>query len=292
MPLFHHAQHAGTGDATAGDTATTPFRAGRHSGIAPEAATPAVTFSGTYTLLADVSEFQPAVADAAYLAWSKAIVIRAAYGDAHDDNAWYGGRRRALLHQGGALFIGIYQYLAPGQDGGAQADALHSLVGGLQAGEVLIADFEAGDKAMLTAWHNRMIALGYADRYLWTYTGLNFGQASGVLPVQWLADYASTEPASAHTLWQFTDSYAVPGVGTCDCSVYHGPVSQLAALAYGDAAAPPAPSPKPPVTGTQDGWRYCGKCQCLAHGPGKCAAGGTHSLGTWDYSLPFSHPAS
>lgn len=290
MPLFHHAKQP-AGDATADDSPIAPFRAGRQAGIAPEAAAPAVTFSGDYTLLADISEFQPDIADAIYLAWSKAIVIRAADGDQHDDKAWYGGQRRALLHAGGVRFLGIYQYLAAGQDGAAQADALHSLVGGLQKGEVLIADFETGTRATLTAWYNRMITLGYADRYLWTYTGLNFGQAQGVLPVQWLADYAAAEPASAHTLWQFTDSYPVPGVGTCDCSVYHGSVGQLAALAYGGTVTHPAPSPKPPVTGTQDGWRWCGKCQCLVHGPGKCAAGGTHSLGTWDYSLPFSHPA-
>ena len=208
-----------------------PFRTGRAGGIAPETATAQITFSGTHTLLADISEWDPDIADAAYLQWSKAIVIRAAYGDTHDDKAWYGGQRRALLHSGGAQFIGIYQYLVAGQDGGAQARALHAIAGNLQPGEVLIADFEEGTHALLTAWYNEMLALGYPDKYLWTYTGLNFGQAQGALPVQWLADYTATEPASAHTLWQFTDSYAVPGVGTCDCSVYHGPVGRLAALA-------------------------------------------------------------
>lgn len=76
----------------------TPFRAGRTSGIQPQAAGP--LFTGTYTLLADCSEFQPDIADLTYLKWSKAIVIRAAYGDQHDDAAWYGGARRADLHAG------------------------------------------------------------------------------------------------------------------------------------------------------------------------------------------------
>lgn len=217
----------------------TPFRAGRPPGAARAAALAAPAFTGTYTLLADISEWQPDVADAAYLAWSKAIVIRAAYGDAHDDRAWYGGQRRALLHAGGARFLGIYQYLVTGQDGGAQADALHALVGALQPGEVLIADFEEGAHAMLTAWYNRMLALGYPARYLWTYTGLNFGQASGALPVQWIAAYGAAEPASPHELWQFTDAFAVPGAGTADCSVFHGSIDQLAALAFQPAAAPP-----------------------------------------------------
>jgi hypothetical protein len=272
----------------------TPFRAGQVPGAAaelyamPEAST-------VRTLLADVSEFQPDIADAAYLAWSKAIVIRAAYGTAHDDKAWYGGQRRALLHSGGAQFVGIYQYLVAGQDGAAQANVLHGIVGALRKGEVLIADFEEGGKPMLTAWYNRMLQLGHPAEFLWTYSGLNFGQANGALPVQWLAAYQGAEPASPHTLWQFTSSYPVPGVGPCDCSVFHGSITDLAALAYGGTvpAPAPAPAPKPPVppiTGTQPGWRWCDKCECLVHGPGACAKGGLHNLGTWSYSLPFSHP--
>jgi hypothetical protein len=236
----------------------TPFRAGGTDLglLSPNALDLAATTTNTY--LVDVSEFEPNVADAVYLAWSKAIVIRAAYGDAHDDHAWYGGARRSALHAGGAQFLGIYQYLVAGQDGTAQANALHDLVGGLQKGEVLIADFEEGSKPMLTAWYNRMLALGYADKFLWTYSGLFFGQAQGALPVQWLADYTSVEPSSPHTLWQFTSAFNVPGVGPADCSVYHGPVSALAALAYGGAVAPPpapvpAPAPGNPRQSTKPG---------------------------------------
>lgn len=228
----------------------TPFRAGHPQGIAPRAVTAGATFSGEHVLLADVSEFQPDVADRAYLAWSKAIVIRAAYGDAHDDKAWYGGARRDALHAGGAQFVGIYQFLAAGQDGAAQARALHGLTGALRKGEVLVADFEQGSHAMLTAWYNEMLALGYPAQFLWTYAGLYFGQSAGALPVQWLADYTSSEPASPHRLWQFTDSYPVPGVGRCDCSVFHGSTAQLAALAYGGTASPaPAHAAATPAPG-------------------------------------------
>jgi len=215
------------------------FRAGTRPGSS--AAIPATTpeASGPRTYLADISEFQPDIADAAYLAWSKAIVFRAMYGSAHDDAAWYGGSRRAALHAGGARFIGIYMYLAAGQDGAAQARAFHQLVGAIQPGEVFIADFEEGSHGLLTAWYNEMIAL-YGQQiapHLWTYTGLNFGAAQGVLPVQWLADYTSAEPASPHKLWQFTSAYPVPGVGSCDCSVFHGTIDELAGLACQPAAA-------------------------------------------------------
>jgi len=221
-----------------------PFRAGDVT--VPATATPAGTgaqAAGPRVLLADISEFQPQVADSAYLAWSKAIVIRALYGAAHDDKAWYGGQRRDLLHAGGARFVGIYQYLVAGEDGAAQAQAFHDLVGPIRPGEVLIADYEEGQRAMLTAWYNRMHQL-YGTPvapYLWTYSGLNFGAANGVLPVEWIAAYQSAEPASSHTLWQFTDAYTVPGVGTADCSVFHGTIDQLAALAYSGQQQQPQP---------------------------------------------------
>lgn len=228
-----------------------PFRAGGEvRGM------PLLEGASAATYLCDVSEFQANVVDAAYLAWSKAIIIRACYGDAHDDAAWYGGQRRALLHSAGARFVGIYQYLAGGQSGAAQAQAFHRLVGAIQPGEVFIADFEEGSRSVLDAWHSEMLALyGQSVKpYLWTYTGLYFGQQQNALPVEWLADYTSVEPSSPHTLWQFSDRYSVPGVGTCDASVYRGTIDQLAGLAYQPgrpAPAPspvPAPSPSPPYT--------------------------------------------
>lgn len=215
------------------------FRAGGESQGVPElpTATDAV-------YLADISEFQSNIADAIYLAWSKAVIIRALYGDAHDDAAWYGGERRALLHAGGARFLGVYQYLVAGQSGAAQAQAFHKLVGAIRPGEVFIADLEEGNRALLTSWYNAMVSLygSGIKPYLWTYTGLVFGEANGILPVQWIADYASREPSTPHKLWQFTDSYNVPGVGTADASVFHGTIDHLAALAY----QPSKPKPPPP----------------------------------------------
>jgi len=212
---------------------------------------PLLKSAAAATYLCDVSEFEPSIADATYLRWSRAIIIRALYGDAHDDAAWYGGARRADLHAGGALFVGCYQYLVGSQSGAAQAQAFHKLVGAIKPGEVFIADIEEGDRALLTAWYNAMVSLygSGIKPYLWTYTGLVFGEAEGILPVQWIADYTSTEPSTPHKLWQFSDSYQVPGVGTADCSVFHGTIDQLAELAYRTPSKPkPSPAPKPDPT--------------------------------------------
>jgi len=231
---------------------TAPFRAGRVA--AARQAQPHFTgLTSPSVLLADVSEFEPQVADPVYLAWSQAIVIRAAYGTSHQDRAWYGGDRRALLHEGGCRFLGIYQYLVAGQDGAAQADALCGIIRAPQPGEVITPDFEEGQHAMLTAWYNRMLNnLGQDFRpYLWTYTGLNFGRDRGALPVEWVAAYQAVEPATPHKLWQFTDSFRVPGVGVADCSVFRGTIDELAAMTYQGAAPAPAPPPVPAVSWSQ-----------------------------------------
>jgi GH25 family lysozyme M1 (1,4-beta-N-acetylmuramidase) len=223
-----------------------PFRAGGET-AAPRTLPHFTALTSPMVLLADVSEWEPDIADALYLAWSKAIVIRAAYGDQHDDRAWYGGARRDALHAGGVRFLGIYQYLVAGQDGAAQADALHRLVGPLQPGELLVADFEEGQHPMLTAWYNRMLALGYPHQYLWTYTGYNFGNDNGAADAEWVAAYGQAEPDSPHKLWQFTSSFKVPGVGAADCSIFHGSIGELAALAYQAPQAQPKPAYGPPT---------------------------------------------
>ena len=185
--------------------------------------------------LADVSEYQPDIDDAAYVAWSHGIMVRALYGDAHVDRAWYSGARRTDLHAAGIEFLGLYQYLVSGQSGTSQARAFHNQVGPIRKGEVFVADFEEGEKSMLTSWYNEMIALygSGISNHLWTYTGLDFGRSAGVLPVQWIASYGTSKPSTPHTLWQFSDSYHVPGIGTCDCNRYDGSMSELAALGWG-----------------------------------------------------------
>jgi len=216
-----------------------PFRAGRLDGETPAPAaarTPRVA-SGSVVLLADCSEFQPDIADAAYLRWSKAIVIRALYGT-RIDKAWYGGARRDALHAGGARFIGIYAYITA-QDVTAQAKALVSLLGRLRPGEKVIADIEEGTGKQLARWVTwaKVINAALGDPP-WDYSGLNYAAAHGLQPVTWVAAYGPREPDPPHQLWQFTDAFAVPGVGTADCSVFHGSIDDLAALAYQGAKQP------------------------------------------------------
>jgi hypothetical protein len=226
-----------------------PFRAGRRPGENPAAVMPP-DFGASVTLLADVSEFQPDIADAIYLSnFSKAIIIRAMYGDAHDDHSWFGGARRADLLSGGARFLGIYQYVTASQDITAQARALCSLLGKLNPGEKVIADIEEGSGSQLARWSTwAHVIQGELGDDPWSYSGEFFASAHGLAPVDWVAAYGTAEPGVQHTLWQFTDRRSIPGVGVADCSVFHGTIDELAALAYGGSK--PAPVPVPPSSVT------------------------------------------
>jgi len=211
------------------------------------------------TFLADVSEFQPHVNDPAYLAWSKAIVIRAMFGDAHDDAAWYGGARRRALWDNGAEVVLIYQYLVAWQSPAAQAEALIKLLGKLRPGEMPVCDLEEGDgdqAPRLAEWraviHDAYPwILSTPSGRAWNYTGLDFALAHNLARPEWLADYTSAEPASPpHQMWQFTSAYPVPGVGPADCSLYRGTVAGLRALIttadhHQQAATRPQPTTAP-----------------------------------------------
>jgi hypothetical protein len=223
------------------------FRAGGTDGMSVAIPARAARFSGNVVLLSDISEFQPDVADATYLRWSKAIVTRAMYGT-RTDAAWYGGQRRADLHAGGARFYGIYQYVRSDEDAGAQARALADLLGGMRPGERIIGDIEEGSGSQQARWVEWADTINSELKFPpWDYSGLSFAQSHGLQPVDWVASYGAAEPGPVHKLWQFSATYPVPGVGTADCSVFHGTIDQLAALGY--QAPKPAPKPSPtPVT--------------------------------------------
>lgn len=222
------------------------FRAGAAPAEQPPppralAAHPAAILPGM-TLLADISEFQPDVNDAMYLAWSKAVIIRAAYGARHDDRAWSGGRRRDLLHAGGVRWLGIYQYVVAGQDVAAQAREFCRLIGRPRPGEYYFADIEEGAGDLRHAWNTWttevVSALGPVP--CGKYSGRFFARDHGLAPVDWIASYGTAEPPERHLLWQFTDAFDVPGIGRCDCSVFHGSIDELAALAWQPPAQRPA----------------------------------------------------
>jgi peptidoglycan hydrolase-like protein with peptidoglycan-binding domain len=204
--------------------------------------------AGTRTLVADISEFEPKIDDAKYLAWSEACVIRAAYGASHDDRAWYGGQRRDLLLSGGAQFLGIYQYITATEDVTVQAREFCRLIGTLNKGEYPLADWEEGSGSQAgrrSAWNHVVRSeLGFAPGS--GYSGMFFARDHGLAPVEWVAAYQPAAPPGPWLLWQFTDAFAVPGVGQADCSVHNGPVTDLAAHASGGIpAAPPGVPPFP-----------------------------------------------
>lgn len=223
------------------------FRAGGTPGAAAPELTAQAVAPGI--LLADISEWQPDLADAAYLRWSRALAIRAMYGTTVD-RAWYGGARRDGLHAGGVAWLGIYQYLVGSEDAAVQAHALVNMVGHLRPGEKLVCDIEEGPAAQQAGrwlqWSAVITAAYGRAAAPWCYAGESFAGAAGLSP-QWEAAYRNTEPAGSHLLWQFTNAYQVPGVGLCDCSVFHGTIAELAAYGW----QPPVPVPPKPVPGPQ-----------------------------------------
>jgi peptidoglycan hydrolase-like protein with peptidoglycan-binding domain len=212
-------------------------------------------------LIVDISEFQPNISDATYLKWSQAAIIRAMYGDAHDDKAWYGGARRDALHSGGVRWLGIYQYIVASQPVATQARALLALIGTLRAGELLIADIEEGEGNQLARWRAwAQVIKAATGQAPWSYSNLDFAREHGLKP-DWVAAFGTVPPPKPWTLWQFSESYEVPGVGTADCSRFDGAIDQLAGLGYQPepAKAPaPKPAPKPAPTaspGLPAGWQ-------------------------------------
>lgn len=195
--------------------------------------------------LPDVSEFQPSIDWKQVAARNGgAAIVRAMYGSAHVDNAWYGGARRTSAHQEGIGVLGIYQYVVQTEDPVAQAQAFVSLVGKLHPGEFAAMDLEegAGDQlGRAEAW------LKYVDQHLtypgyrgsWLYSGAAFFEAHDLMPVAgsrrhtWVAAYGTVEPAVPHTLWQHTNAEQWPGIGPCDCSIFHGDVAGLRAAVGG-----------------------------------------------------------
>lgn len=213
-----------------------PFRAGRAPGEETSRGHALLTFSGTPIVrAADASEFQPNIHDDIYVKqFSQAIIIRAAYGAHHDDRAWFGGDRRKQLHDNGIRYLGMYQYVTAFEDVTAQAKEFCKLVKAMRVGEDLFADIEEGGGSQTARWrtwaHVVNGELGWDPR---SYSGRFFARDHGLQPVHWIASYTTTEPSEPHLWWQFTDAFNIPGIGPCDCSVYHGTMDSLVARAFG-----------------------------------------------------------
>lgn len=200
-------------------------------------------------LLPDLSEFQRG-ADMPGIRRVNggAAIIRAAYGAHHPDHAFPHLRAATL----GYTFLGLYQYLVADQDVISQARAFCDLIGTLSPHEVPILDLEEGtgnqaDRAASWLAH----VGGKLGKVPWLYSGLSFAETHGLAPIfsspnihTWVAAYGSVEPSLGHTLWQSTDGRIGahitdwPGAGRCDTSIYHGTLTELAAL-----IAPPETHP-------------------------------------------------
>ena len=214
--------------------------------------------------LPDVSEFQPNVDFAKVAAHNGGAAIIRVYNGYRPDNAWRGGVRRRIAHRKGIRVLGLYAYLVADRSLGAQISEFCALVGKLQPGEFAVLDFEdpkfagsriADAKTWLTLVDRRLRYDGYHGSWLYSYG--SFASAHGLLPIfashrpTWLAAYGPTEPRTpGHSLWQHSDAEAWPGIGRCDCSIFHGDVAALAARVWTRPDGKPhhpSPAPKPVV---------------------------------------------
>jgi len=195
-------------------------------------------------LLPDCSEFQ-LNADMAGIKHANggAAIIRACDGASHADHVF--PRLRHDAHQAGFAFLGIYQFLDAGTSVTAQARVFCALVGTLAPHEIPILDLEVGTGSQAGRAAEWLATVGMTlGKRPWLYSGLSFAQTHGLAPIfdgpdvhTWVAAYGSQEPALGHTLWQCTDGKDGihitdwPGAGRCDTSIYHGTLTELAALA-------------------------------------------------------------
>lgn len=140
---------------------------------------------------------------------------------------------------------GFYLYLVADRDAVTQATEAAKAIGRLQPGEFCVVDIEVGSgdqKARAEA------ACATFDRLCggraWVYSGLSFYSThlAGLNRPLWIAAYRADEPTSPkHVLWQHSDAEPHPGVGACDCSIFHGTVDQLRALVTPSEAPTDAP---------------------------------------------------
>ncbi|HWL36171.1 MAG TPA: GH25 family lysozyme [Frankiaceae bacterium] len=185
-------------------------------------------------LIGDVNDFHPVTGWAAYAAFSPVLIAKATQGTSFVATTFEAARAGAA--KSGLKAFGMYHFWQPGQDPVAQAQHAVATIGKLSNAPVewLILDVETGDD--MGAYHqfceHADAALG---RRTWLYGGQQLTAAQTTRP-RWIARYFDQTPNPAHApgigevLWQFADAYAVPGVGTADCSVYRGDVAQFLAV--------------------------------------------------------------
>lgn len=206
--------------------------------------------------MADISEFQGNIDAPAYLGAGCQVVICRVHNSARADRMM--PARRDYLRGYPFVGIGWYQYLTAGADPARAANAFVGTVGELAANEWPILDLEegSGDQTgraaawfgVVDRWAGFPAMLYSGDSFLHDHLG-GSGRWAG-RPI-WVAAYGPddgrphTEPAQAHTLWQFSSRWPAPGVGACDGSVHHGTAAEFIASVRGGRPQQAAPTPPP-----------------------------------------------
>lgn len=188
----------------------------------------------TDLLVGDVNDFHDVTNWTAYAAFSPVLIAKATQGTSFVATTF--AAQRAGAAKAGLKAFGMYHFWQPGDDPVAQAEHAVATIGKLRAEplEWLVLDVETGDDiAAYDAFCAHCdAALG---RTTWLYGGGQLTAAVTSRP-RWIARYYDQTPNPAHApgigevLWQFADAYAVPGVGTADCSVYRGDYAGFAAV--------------------------------------------------------------
>lgn len=200
--------------------------------------------------LADLSDFQPQVNFADYAAGGRpGVFIKATEGTTFVASTF--ADYRAKAHGAGLVFVGLYHFAHAG-DVQAQVRHFVSTIGTLASGEVAVLDAE--EPGLSAAWCREWMssvqrATGRTPMLYcsWSYWGTTLSSMADY-PL-WIAAYHNLghdDPRSSVPgcrFWQYSDNTQVPGVGSCDDSVFNGTVEELAAL----SGATPAPAPTPPA---------------------------------------------
>jgi GH25 family lysozyme M1 (1,4-beta-N-acetylmuramidase) len=190
----------------------------------------------TELLIGDVNDAHTVTDWTAYRAFSPVLIAKATQGTSFVAPTFAAQRSGAAIH--GLQAFGIYHFWQPGDDPVAQAEHAVATIGALRTEplEWLILDVETGDD--MAGYHafctHADAALG---RTTWLYGGGQLTAAATPRP-RWIARYVDQTPNPAdapnigEVLWQFADAYAVPGVGTADCSVHFGDAASFLGIVH------------------------------------------------------------
>jgi GH25 family lysozyme M1 (1,4-beta-N-acetylmuramidase) len=185
----------------------------------------------------DISEYQ---ANVDFAKIGPAVILRA-YNGRRADRTFAARQPLARAHQKAR---GFYIYLVKDRDAATQATEAAGVIGKLEHGEAIFVDIEEGDgdQAPRFAAAYKVLKARCGGK-VGLYSGRAFYAAhlARAHPdLLWLAAYGPNEPSTPHLLWQHTDAETHPGIGSCDCSIFHGTVDQLVAR-----LSPSTPTPTP-----------------------------------------------